>query len=402
MKRMVSLILTLIVLLSVMNMAGMVYAEDTETIISGDYEYSVNEDGTITITDYLGKDFDVRIPEIIDGRTVTIIGMSAFSPNQRQSLNSFSYKDCIISIYIPKTIVEIQCFVDSYKSNFYRLPLLRKIVVADDNEYYSSKKGVLFNKDKTELICYPSSRLGDYYIIPKTVEVIGINAFSGSKYLTNVKIGKKVKSIERAAFIDCYYLTKLYVPPTVTDIDYAAVGCVMVPHSVLEYDDPHSREFDFPYFSRLIQPMKGFVGYGKKGSDFEKYCNTRKRCIGQKGRKDLNIDSVTFKYPKFRKPKLKIIKTNNNNSFRYEVSYYKFEGLQYEFVVYKGKKKIIHYKMEPVTYLDYYHNGMYSDYPTDNSNKRFKPGNYTVKIRALIPISGYTFKTPWAKKTVKF
>ena len=396
MRRMVSLILTLIVLLSAMNMAGTVYAEDTETMISGDYKYSINDDGTITIINYLGKDFEVKIPEEIEGKTVTTIGPGAFSPNQRQSLNSFSYKDCIISIYIPKTIVEIQSYVDSYKSNFYRLPLLRKIVVADDNEYYSSKKGVLFNKDKTELICYPSSRLGDYYIIPKTVEVIGAYAFCGSKYLTNVKIGKKVNSIERAAFIDCYYLTKLYVPPTVTDIGYAAIGCVLLPITELKYDDPHSREFDYPFFARWVQPMSGFVAYGKKGSEFEKYCKSRKRSVGKTSMNYSYVQPIEFREPKFKKPKLSIKK--EGKKYKYSATYYKFKGLKYEIKITKGNKKIFHRKTIEIDYFGYLENGKLSGY----ISKKSKTGTYKVKIRALIPISGYTFKTPWAKKTVKF
>lgn len=393
MRRMVSLILTLIVLLSAMNMAGTVYAEDTETIISGDYEYSINEDGTITITDYLGKDFDVRIPEIIDGKEVTVIGDYLSEPTVKQRYVADTYKDCIKTIFIPKTVEEINNI-----NVFSALPLLQRIEVDKSNKCFSSKKGVLFNKDVSELICYPSSRLGEEYRIPKTVKTIGNYAFYGSKYLSSVKIGKNVKSVGREAFTDCFYITQFYVPPTVEYIGYAAFGCIKAPHSdwVSEYKyDEELGGYDFILYKEIC-PMKGFVAYGKKGSEFEKYCKSRKRSVGVRSKEDSYMQSVEFKYPKFKKPKLSIKKYNN--TFKYYVTYYSFKGLKYEIIIKKGNKKILHRKTLEKDDYNYLEKGKYSEYIF----KKFKPGNYTVKIRALIPISGYTFKTPWAKKTVKF
>ena len=46
-----------------------------------DYEYTENQNGGITITDYLGSDTDVVIPSKIDGKTVTEIGWNAFAYN---------------------------------------------------------------------------------------------------------------------------------------------------------------------------------------------------------------------------------------------------------------------------------------------------------------------------------
>lgn len=44
-----------------------------ESLISGDYEYSVLADGTVEITQYLGSDTNVIVPENIAGRTVSKI-----------------------------------------------------------------------------------------------------------------------------------------------------------------------------------------------------------------------------------------------------------------------------------------------------------------------------------------
>ena len=50
-----------------------------ENFISGDYEYSLLDDGTIEISKYVGNDSDVTIPDEIDGKKVTSIGEWAFS-----------------------------------------------------------------------------------------------------------------------------------------------------------------------------------------------------------------------------------------------------------------------------------------------------------------------------------
>ena len=79
-------------------------------------------------------------------------------------------------------------------------PYLTDITVADGNQYYSSADGILFNKNKTELICYPCSHAGTSYTIPSTVTTIGGYAFTCAHYLTNVTIPANVTDIGDGAF----------------------------------------------------------------------------------------------------------------------------------------------------------------------------------------------------------
>lgn len=51
---------------------------DTAKISVSDFEYSINDDGTATITGYNGSDTELTIPSEIDGKTVTGIGEDAF------------------------------------------------------------------------------------------------------------------------------------------------------------------------------------------------------------------------------------------------------------------------------------------------------------------------------------
>ena len=126
---------------------------------------------------------------------------------------------------------------------------LSDITVSPENNNFSSKDGVLFNKDKTELIKYPVGNQRTVYSIPNTVKTIGYSAFhesvnltditvpnsvtsigdrafAGCTGLTSVTLGNGVTSIEDEAFCDCSGLTSITIPGSVTSIGYYAFeGC---------------------------------------------------------------------------------------------------------------------------------------------------------------------------------
>ncbi|OMD86491.1 leucine-rich repeat domain-containing protein [Paenibacillus odorifer] len=54
---------------------------------------------------------------------------------------------------------------------------LQWIEVDENNPYYSSQDGILFNKDKTVLITYPSQRKCPFYLVPSSVTEIADCAF---------------------------------------------------------------------------------------------------------------------------------------------------------------------------------------------------------------------------------
>lgn len=79
---------------------------------------------------------------------------------------------------------------------------LISITVNSDNTAYSSDEyGVLFNKEKTELIQYPAGNERTEYTIPETVTSICTKAFSYCK-LTDVVIPDNVVNIDDYAFSD--------------------------------------------------------------------------------------------------------------------------------------------------------------------------------------------------------
>lgn len=132
-----------------------------EVITSGDYEYTVNDDAdTITISDYIGTDEEVEIPEEIDGYRVTDIGGQAFSYKKMKSLTfpsgirsigarAFEYCD-IPEVTIPAgTTVETCAF--GYCDN------LRKVLIGQDAVIKSRAFG--YCDDLETVVCAAGSKL---------------------------------------------------------------------------------------------------------------------------------------------------------------------------------------------------------------------------------------------------
>ncbi len=141
------------------------------------------------------------------------------------------YRGTATELVLPDDINDISYSI--YKYAFYNCDNLTSITVTEDNAYYTSIDGNLYNKDKTTLIQYaigkkdstftiPNSiqSISEYafacctnltsIIIPDSVQEIGENAFYNCTNLTNVVVGSGVQTIEYSAFYDCNNLTSVY------------------------------------------------------------------------------------------------------------------------------------------------------------------------------------------------
>ena len=119
---------------------------------------------------------------------------------------------------------------------------LVEINVDSKNANYSSENGMLFNKDKTEIVCYPGGKTDTSYSIPDSVTSIGESAFRGCNYLESVIIPKSITSIGDSAFYDCVYLKNIVIPDSVTSIgemafSYCGITSITIPDSVTSIGD---------------------------------------------------------------------------------------------------------------------------------------------------------------------
>jgi len=91
-------------------------------------------------------------------------------------------------------------------------------VDAANPAYSSSADGVVFDKEKTCLVVYPSGKTGSY-VIPNSVTTIRDNAFTGCDELTAVTIPDHVTRISHGAFFDCGKLASITIPDSVKSVE---------------------------------------------------------------------------------------------------------------------------------------------------------------------------------------
>ena len=102
--------------------------------------------------------------------------------------------------------------------------------------------GVKYSKDWKRLLKAPSGLKGEYSI-RKGVKVIGDNAFSTCRSLTNINIPNSVTNIGNGAFAFCRSLTNIDIPNNVTNIgDSAFMNCksftnISIPDGVTNIGD---------------------------------------------------------------------------------------------------------------------------------------------------------------------
>ena len=110
---------------------------------------------------------------------------------------------------------------------------LSAIIVSEKNPHYTSTKGglfatngILFDKNKTTLTCYPAGIKKSSYTLPNSVMYIGEFAFFGCEKLKNVTIPKSVVRIGEFTFYQCKELSSITLPNGVTRINRASFsGC---------------------------------------------------------------------------------------------------------------------------------------------------------------------------------
>lgn len=133
---------------------------------------------------------------------------------------AFSYCLTLETITIPASVNVIG------ETAFDSCEVLTAINVDAENADYSSENGVLFDKNKTQIIKYPEAKSENSYEIPNTVENVCYKAFNKCSNLTEIIIPEGVTAIGESAFEYCTKLAKVDLPDSVTSIGkYALANC---------------------------------------------------------------------------------------------------------------------------------------------------------------------------------
>lgn len=228
-------------------------------------------DGCVYLNDILVNFDSVIFPEVLYVRE----GTRLFAVSE-------SYTANINTVMIPASLI----YSESNFNSFYV-----KSFVADENSpyYCTDEDGVLFNKDKTVLVRYPTAREGTEYAIPQGVKEIASNAFSNSD-ITAVTFPDSLEKIGNSAFEFCN-LYNIELPSGLKEIgSFAFSGtelkAVVIPESVEKFS---YSVFECDYIAFMnpdceiesVSYNSLIVGYN--GSTAEKYANDNGRAFATLG-----------------------------------------------------------------------------------------------------------------------
>ena len=237
----------------------------------GDYEYSILEDGTVEITDYVGNDSEIKIPAEIEGKDVTSIGYRAFAnddfakvvfPDTLKIINTYAFDECLKleAIHIPDSVTQIcenafwECisavelvigenvacidngafgkcyslnkikigpnlqYLDSFA--FVACYSIESIIVDENNPYMCvDEMGVLYSMDKETLLLYPAGSPAKTYSVYSETKKINDYAFLDMLYLEELILPEGLETIGEGAFYFSSGLKKITIPKSVKTIE---------------------------------------------------------------------------------------------------------------------------------------------------------------------------------------
>lgn len=269
------------------------------TYTSGDFEYTLTEEGNASISRYVGSDTEVTIPTQLDSYTVTDLGGGCFA----------QITD-IVSVTLPETLETVQ------DSCFFGCSSLENIAVEEGNDVFAVTDGVLFSEDGRDLILYPPASTETSYTVPDGVVEIWSSAFAQTSLtsvtfpdsllyvddwafawasldslelpdsvtemgqyafaycteLTEVTLPASLELIEAAAFAGCANLETVELPDGLTEIQMAAFAGTAMKEVTIPASVTAIGFCAFGYEEDMETPVDDFVVYGTVGSQAQTYC----------------------------------------------------------------------------------------------------------------------------------
>lgn len=155
---------------------------------------------------YIGNHF-IKADDSIAGKYTIKQGTLTIADDAFENCNRLTH------ISVPQSVEKI---CDGFCSGCESL----EAILYDGNNF-TVENGVLFNKDKTKILCYPIGKKAESYIIPAGVRYISEKTFMKSRHLKKVTIPDSVLEIGFWAFRDCVGLENAIIPGSVQEI----AGC---------------------------------------------------------------------------------------------------------------------------------------------------------------------------------
>lgn len=197
-KRFVSLLVVVCMLLTLFPVSA--FAADVQKHTSGDYQYTLNEDGKATIITYTGTESNITIPKQLENHDVTMIGAQSFKNNKS-----------LEKIEISTNISTIDWMAFAGCTN------LKEVVFTEPSKIEVLPFELFVNCSNLTTINIPSS-----------VKEIKPLCFAGCAALTHVVIPEGVELIGRQAFSECTNLQSIIIPSSIVESGIPSGGTTAI------------------------------------------------------------------------------------------------------------------------------------------------------------------------------
>lgn len=206
------------------------------------------DDYQITTIDSNAFNFNSTIKSITLPSTINTINENAFSAClnletidlsnctnlETISDRAFNYCSNLKTVILPANLA-------SFGQNvFSRCPSIEEILVSDDSQYWTSENGILYNKDKTQLVFYPAGKAETSFTVPSSITSIGSFAFAYNTTLESVDMSacSNLTLIDYDAFYSCSKLNEVILPTSLEEIGRMAFSsCINLQTLDLSYCD---------------------------------------------------------------------------------------------------------------------------------------------------------------------
>lgn len=178
-------------------------AYNSKLFENNDAEFIINNNKLVS---YVGNSSNVVIPNEIslNGENVAVNQISA---------NAFKGNDSVQTIKINSNVN----FID--KTAFESCENLISFEVDANNTHFASDNGILFNKNLTKLIKYPTNKAGVTYTTPQNLLEIGENSFRDNKNIVTLYLQNDLNIIDNNAFKGCLSLREINIGSSLDKIN---------------------------------------------------------------------------------------------------------------------------------------------------------------------------------------
>lgn len=182
-------------------------------------------------------------------------------PNNIKFIESGVFLQCtsLNSVYIGSGAITIPAYA------FVGCTNLKAFTISSSNPNFCVVDGVIYNKAKTTLACYPYGKTNQSFAIPSTVTSINNYAFYGNNNLYSITIQSNISSAGAGAFDSCKNLTTVNIGSGVSTINGSVFSSFdYLQQIVVNEGNPYFCSVDGVVFSK---DMKSLVRYPTQKPD---------------------------------------------------------------------------------------------------------------------------------------